>query len=449
MPTHSAKDKGAAGMPRAGTRSGGRMPDGRIYDTAVIGGGASGMAAAITAARSGARTVLLEAQPRVGRKLLATGSGRCNISNRDINTGHYRTDCTERLAKILDSFGGGRIEDFFLDIGVPFTSDREGRLYPRGDAAAGVLDMLRFELERTGVEVLTDSRVGAAARSGDLWRIEIKDGGVYRARAVIIACGSPADPGLGGCSDGDCIAESIGVPIIKRRPSLCPLACPSPVLRSLKGIRIKCRAGLNIRGKIIHSEEGELQAGDGVLSGICIFQLSSRLNEEDIGCASVDVDLLPDMPPEDVLSMLRARRARLGELTLENALTGLLNKRVAQAVLRAAGIAPLSRGTDSLTDGELRAIADNIKRMSFEVTGFAGWKQSQSSLGGIPLARMDDGLAVTGKQGLYACGEAINCGGDCGGYNLHWAWCSGITAGESAARYCASADNRKNADKKC
>ena len=408
-----------------------------IYDVAVIGGGASGMTAAIASAALGADTVLLEAQPRVGRKLLSTGSGRCNISNTDISPSRYRTDCPERLKTVLDGVGEERVRGFFLDIGVPLTADREGRLYPRGDAAAGVLDMLRFELSRAGAEMIADTRVTAISRGSGIWRIDTGAGKkALAARAVVIACGSPAAPQLGGCADGDAIAAKLGVRIIKRRPALCPLMSDSELLRSLRGLRAKCRVSLEVRGKDIRSEEGELQFGDGCLSGICIFQLSSSLSESDIGSARVTVDLLPEMTADGLLAALRARRERLKGLALEDVLTGLLNKRIAMAALRLAGIGPMTRKAGTLTDAELAQAAAAIKSMAFRITGCAGWKQSQSALGGIPLSDAGDDLSVNGQPGLFACGEALNCSGDCGGFNLHWAWCSGITAGESAAAYC-------------
>ena len=402
---------------------------------AVIGGGASGMAAAVAYMQGGGRdAVVIEAQQRIGRKLLSTGNGRCNITNAAITSDSYRTDCPERMKRIFADIWQDGVEGFFNNIGVPIFEEREGRMYPRSETATSVLDMLRFELARRGADILTERRVTRITRKSGAWLLDCGEDTI-EARAVIIACGSPANPQLGGCDDSAELAKQLGVSFDKRRPALCPLLCDSPVLPSLKGVRVHCNVSLFADGRHIHTESGELQFNDGNLSGVCVFQLSARLQCIKYREAYIYADLLPDMSRSAAEKALSLRRDTLGDLPLEDFLTGLLNKRVATAVLKNVKLSPLSRRADTLSDDELSAISKALKRLPFHICGVSGWKQAQSAVGGIRLSVLSDRLAVSEKPGLFACGEAVNVNGDCGGFNLHWAWCSGITAGRSALSY--------------
>lgn len=396
------------------------------------------MAAAIAAGRGGARTAIIEAQPRIGRKLLSTGNGRCNITNKNISSEYYRTDQPEKLGAILNRYGADEIIRFFSGIGVPVFEEREGRMYPRCETATGVLDMLRFELAGLGVEIITDKRVSDIINKDGMWRVKTaEDGPVYAARTAVLACGSQANPQLGGCADGADIAKRLGIKTVDSRPSLCPLLSSSPLLKTLKGIRVHCRVRLVRRDKIIDTQDGELQFNDGNLSGICVFQLSNRITD-DLKDTYIEADYAPYMSAAELSETLRQRRDRLSALPAEDFLSGMLNKRLAAAVLKNAKISPMNKPAGTLTDSELCAIRDNLKAMRFGITGFAGWKQAQTALGGIPLSELTEDLEVRGKPGLFACGESVYCTGDCGGFNLHWAWASGLDAGYAAAGYAAA-----------
>ncbi|MBQ9993253.1 MAG: aminoacetone oxidase family FAD-binding enzyme [Clostridia bacterium] len=398
---------------------------------AVIGGGASGMAAAITAARMTDSVCVIEAQPRVGKKLLATGNGRCNISNTDISPEHYRSSDINTVARMLSSVSPTGVMQFIASLGL-VCIEEDGRLYPRSRQAATVLDALRAEMERLHIDVLCDCRVQGVdiTRRGFLLST---GGGTICAERVIIACGSEASPQLGGCKDGSRLLERLGHHPSRMKAVLTPIAVKSEYLSALKGVRTQCRLSLMQSGVCLHCEDGELQFTEKALSGIACFQLSSRIARLKAQDVSIHVDLMPEYSPAQLYNMLCSRRKSFGHLSCEAFLAGVMHKRVAVCVMKSAKVAPLSRTASSMSDDELKALAKIIKDWRFPVTSLSDMKQAQAAAGGIPLCEVDDSLQSKYRKGLFICGELLDCDGDCGGYNLHWAWCSGIIAGRGAA----------------
>lgn len=390
------------------------------------------MTAAISAARLGKDVILLEAQQRVGRKLLSTGNGRCNISNARLSERNYRSDDIDKLSRLLEKTSPKEISAFLSSVGVECFEEREGRIYPRSEQASAVLDLLRAELERLRVRVECDSR--ASRISGQ------REGGFsilagereYRAKRVICACGSKAAPQLGGCQDGERLLARLGHSAPGQRPALVPVEVRSELVRFLKGIRVRCRLSLYRGGKMLVSESGELQINDNNLSGIVTMQLSSRIVREGAGC-EIEADLFPELTRDRLISVLVQKRRELGYLPAELFMSGMLKKRLCTAMLRLAGVDDPTKPCAGLTDGQLERLADGMKRWRFPVAGTQGFKQAQVASGGIPLGEFDEKLESLVAPGVFACGEVLDCDGDCGGYNLHWAWCSGITAGKAAA----------------
>lgn len=423
---------GRCGNPllRCAPYHGGNMA--HIIDIAVIGGGASGMAAAITAAGTGASVTLIEAQPRVGRKLLSTGNGRCNLTNSGISSAHYRSDQLERAFGIMDRISFSGVMDFLSSLGLECFEEREGRIYPRSEQATSVLDMLRAELERLGVRIISDSRVTAIKKSGDGFILAAGDQNIS-ARRVILACGSAAAPQLGGCSDGISLAGKLGHKASAFAPALVGLKVDCPHLKALKGVRWRCRLTLLHNDKPVHSENGEIQFNEDNLSGIVTMQMSSRAARSG-GKTVLSADLLPEYDLGQLTERITTLSRKLGHLPLESFLSGLLNKRLAVCLLKQAGITGLSRPAAQLKARDIGNLAEVIKDWRFPVSGNCGWKAAQVAAGGLPLGQFDDDLQSKLVPGLYACGEVLDCDGDCGGFNLHWAWCSGITAGRAASK---------------
>lgn len=402
-------------------------------DIAVIGGGASGAAAAITAARLGASVTLIEAQPRIGRKLLATGNGRCNLSNVNAARRGYHSGCPEFVSALITERALQKTIDFFDSLGVACREESDGRLYPRSEQAGAVLDLIRAELDRLGVVQLCSCRVTSLRKSGGEFLIN-GDALALRARRVIAACGGKASPQLGGCDDGLKFLESCGHKCTGVSPALVPIKVRSEHIKSLKGLRVHCDVSLIADGKTLRRESGELQFGENALSGIAVFQLSSAAARIRPKKAHISVCLMPEHTVQSVRALLLKRRSMLGHLPLEQFFTGLVPKRIGVCLLKQAGVSPLNLPSSSLTDAQLSELASLCLDWRWQVEGVSGWQQAQVTSGGLVLSELSDTLESRRLPGLYACGELLDCDGDCGGYNLQFAWTTGMVAGEHAAK---------------
>ncbi len=407
-------------------------------DLAVVGGGASGLAAAVAAGRALSRNVkiaVFDAQPRCGKKLLATGNGRCNLTNRFAAPSSYNSDDAHAVNQI---FSGVNVDDtlaFFDSLGLVCREEEEGRIYPSCGQASAVLDLLRLELSRLNISEVCGCRVEKIRRDGAYYILN-SPMGTIRARCIILACGGMAAPNLGGVDWGYNLMKSMGHTSTKLHPSLSPIPVNSPHLSSLKGIRALAKASIcDGRGEI-YSDTGEVQFGDKALSGIVMFQLSSAAANVRSGDLCVKLDMLPERSDDEIIALLTKRRTILPHLTLENYLTGVFNKRVGMCILKQSGMIPLSRSVSELTDSDIRRIARTIKSWQFPVNGSASWNNAQVTCGGVRLSEID-GMTMQSRlnKGLFAVGEMLNADGKCGGFNLQWAWSTGILAGRSAAEF--------------
>jgi len=371
------------------------------HDVIIIGAGASGLAAAITAARAGARTLLLERMPRAGKKILVTGNGRCNLSNRHATSHEYHNK--HFAAPALEAFGAAECEVFFDSLGLALWEDSEGRMYPRSNTAANVLDALRFGAQRAGVELRCDMPVSQiqCAKGGFLL-------GENYAKRVIVATGGCAAPAQGSDGSGFALLKSFGHHIIEPKPALVQLRCSSPLLPMLKGQRVRANVTLEQNGKVLRQSQGEVLFTEDGLSGIAIMELSRD------ACPNCNVvlDMLPEFLQQELDGKLKQWQAACPEFSPEQLLGGLLPKRVAEAVTK-AGASP--------------------KRFAFDVIGTRGFVHAQVTAGGADVREFDpQSLQSKRVPGLFACGEVLDVDGGCGGFNLHWAWASGVLAGQLA-----------------
>lgn len=390
-------------------------------DILVIGGGAAGLAAAISAKRAGAANVVIaERGERVGRKLAATGNGRCNISNAYIDASRYHGHIGDVLYRVTPEM----TRDFFDSIGVIYTEGEEGKLYPNSLQASSVVDALRFECERIGVTTLCGCEVtalksGAAATS--VGEIEFKK--------AIVACGGEASRKLGGTPLGYKLLRDVGHTACARGAAIVPVKTETEKIRALKGIKVDAVVTAESeRGK--RTEQGEVLFTEYGLSGPPILQVSRLFD----GCGgTVKLDLMPQFDFRAVVDMLHRRKGRVYEDRCEHLFVGLLNKRVGQAAVKCAG-KNMSDSAAALTDAEVKAIAAAVKGFLLTVKGNCGLDAAQVTTGGVPTDEFDLSRMCSRKSPtVYACGEVLDVDGDCGGFNLQWAWSSGILAGRSAA----------------
>lgn len=419
------------------------------YDIVIIGGGTAGLVAAVCSAKklnSGKhkrRIALVEKENRVGKKLLATGNGRCNMTNENMSPDFYNESGRALVKPLISKYSTDKIIAFFNSLGLICKSDSQGRVYPYSAQATAVLDLLRTNIDKYSVDTMCETNITAITKTKNGFKISSPDKTVF-ADKVILATGGKASPKLG--SDGATykFAQMLNLKCTPVFPSLVPIKCSSEYLPFLKGIRTFSEVSLIADGKLIHKEQGELQLNQNNISGICIFQLSRFVNEfftlKSIGGIkykklTVNVDFMPDFSLDELESILFRRRKQMGDVSLEEFFTGMFNKKIGQFLLKKLKIAPLKRDAYTLSDNELRAFAREIKSCDFIPSGLSDMDSAQVTAGGIDVSEVDKNLESVHLRGLYIVGEALDVDGFCGGYNLHWAFTSGTVAGNHAAEF--------------
>lgn len=398
---------------------------------AVIGGGASGLVAAIAAARKGAEVTIYEKLNKVGKKILATGNGRCNYTNMNMSIDRYHGKNINAVENILNFFDLNKTLNFFEDLGInPYIGDL-GKVYPSSLQASSVLDVLRYEAERLKVQEMTDFEVIELRKNKDKFSIIGKDT-VYVADKVILSTGGKASPQLGTDGSGYILAKSLGHKIIEPFPALVQLKLKGKYFKRITGIRFDgVVKGLTDK-KLIREDEGEILFTDYGISGPPILQISRNVIEElNKGIkVYVSVDMFPNSSKSDLYDLLSVRFNKIGYKSIEEGLIGLINKKLISVILLEAGFEDLNKECGKLNKKEIYKIIDILKEWKFEVIGHNSWQQAQSTAGGVDMSEVNPNTLESVKvKGLYLSGEILDVDGDCGGFNLQWAWSSGYVAG--------------------
>ncbi|MCX6556622.1 MAG: NAD(P)/FAD-dependent oxidoreductase [Candidatus Aminicenantes bacterium] len=402
----------------------------------VIGGGSSGMMAAISAARFGAAVVLLEARDRVGKKLLATGSGRCNLTNSDTSPSRFHGGDGAFIAVVLSRFPVASAIEFFEELGVSCQAEEEGRIYPRSGQASAVLDVLRWELERLRVDVRTGHEVRAVKPGEKGFALQLAAGGELKAERVVLACGGMAGPQFGSDGSGLRLATALGHRLVDPVAALVPLRLRADFLRKLKGVSFEGSGEVRCGNEVLRGEEGEFLFTDSGISGPPVLQLSGtasralKANKE----PCIVLDLFPASSLEELASALGVRFRCQGHKSIADGLVGLLHKRLIPVILSAAGIDGHALSGAEISPAARLDLARILKSWSLPVSGTMPWPEAQVTAGGVALDQVNpETLESLLVPGLHFCGEILDVDGDCGGFNLQWAWSSGWLAGLSAA----------------
>ena len=410
-----------------------------IREILVLGGGASGMAAAIAAAQTagkGTHVTLAEQNPAPGKKLLATGNGRCNFDNlASSEAARYFTAAPGPLKELLAAIDAAGLPAWWEGLGLVSRADETGRLYPYSNQAADLTGLLLRWLKVLGVAVRSDCRVMGLGQKRGGYLVQVEEAGqrsLLAADKVICALGGSAGPQFGTGGFGPAVARRAGGRVEPLYPCLTPLRCrETELLKTLAGLRVRGKASLWDGGRLLACEEGEVQFADYGLSGICVMQLSGLLapgrGPQD---PAVSVDLFPQWEEEALAGFLAARGGGKPALPFWQ---GMLDRRLGDALWKAAGLS--GRLPAQLAPGDWRRLAHTCKAWRFGGLSLCGWKQAQTTGGGLSLEELEPDFQFRGCPGLYVVGETLDCAGSCGGFNLHWAFGSGVVAGRSAARH--------------
>lgn len=417
-----------------------------IYDVIVIGGGASGMMAAVTAARNKKSVCIIESEDRVGKKLLATGNGKCNMTNMSIDASCYRSDSfmedgtDNTIMNVIHRFDNKAVIDFFREEGL-LVREREGYVYPYSEQASSVLDTLRRALKCYHAEVECGCRI---MKLRSVRQKDMQGGGGFelfvrqrkdkeeafaerhfQGRTLIVATGSPAGLRSSESGAGLKIAEQFGHHVIKYKPALVQLICGEHFFKEISGVRAKGTVALTVNGKVAAKEGGEIQFTDYGISGIPVFQISRyavRALEGPGKSVEAVIDLMPEHDIAALSGYIKAQTEKNPGIPLAELLTGLVNKKLMALFIRLSG-------------GSLTGLAGLLKEFRLTVTGSKGIESAQVCQGGIMLKEVElSSMESKLERGLFFCGEMLDVDAICGGYNLQWAWSSGHLAGEAAAK---------------
>lgn len=400
------------------------------FDFIVIGGCAAGLVAAINAKRlhPELNVAVVEKNLRIGKKILATGNGRCNLTNVNALSHNYKNK--EFASFAMNQYPPEKVISFFESLGLLTYSDDEGRVYPRSNTASSVLDALRFEIEKLGVDVICDTAVESIVkRNGEFF---VND--AFVAPKILLATGGKASPSQGSDGSGYPLAKSLGHSVTKLYPALVPLTLKGTLVRTAKGLRARGVRLTLENGKILKETTGEVLFTENGLSGIASMELGAKAEEslkETRVRTYVHVDFAPDMSFEEIYSHLKNVRKIKGECSADTLLSGLLPKQIGIMVCKGEKLYEEERNIASYTDSELKRIATAVKLFVLQLSGTKGYANAQVTSGGVSVKQINrETMESRICDGLYFAGEIIDVDGDCGGFNLQWAWASGLLVGE-------------------
>lgn len=402
----------------------------------VLGGGAAGIVAAITAAEHApeeTRVLLLEKKKRIGKKLLATGNGRCNLSHVGITPQDYFTSNQVCLTKMLSAIEQVAPLDWFEQHGLYYRADETGRIYPYSNQASDVLNLLLYWLEEHHVQVVTDCTVQKLEKTETGFLVE-SEGQRFTGEVVICAFGGSAAPQFGTDGTGIRLVRPFGCKSNLQYPCLVPLRCKKEQVSGLNGIRVKADVTLWDGNTKIHQESGEIQFTEYGLSGIAVMQLSGWMGQQrKLRKPELRLNLFPQWEEQALVDFLHQRGQRMPNANIRAFMTGLLPQRIGLAVWKTLELEE-DKAVSAFSIETWQSLAQGLQNWRFTHLEPMGWEQAQTTGGGIPLSCLEpESFQVKTCPGLYLTGEMVDCAGSCGGFNLHWAFGSGILAGRHGA----------------
>ncbi|MDF2541120.1 MAG: hypothetical protein K0S47_838 [Herbinix sp.] len=401
-------------------------------DLIIIGAGASGLVAAIAAAREGSKVLILEHKEKAGKKILATGNGKCNYTNTTQTPKCYRSDDSAFATNVLSCFDVKKTISFFEDLGI-YPKERSGYLYPYSETAVSVLQVLLMECERLGVNI--EYNVHVSKIEQPFYTIKT-DHGNYTAKKLILATGGCASANLGSDGSGYELAKNLGHTIIKPLPALVSLKSTEKYCKTISGVRINACVQAYHGTNLLDKEEGEIIFTDYGISGIPIMQMSRFVAKalDKKQTVHVILDFMSGLTKENVFEFLSSRQKHCGNKTTEQLYIGLFHNKLAYIMIKEAKIDPLLPA-NKLSNKDLNALVQKIKEFTMVINDTNTFEHAQVCAGGVSTKEVDPKTLESKKRKyLYLVGELLDVDGTCGGYNLQWAWSTGYLAGKAAAK---------------
>mgnify|MGYP001549567438 CR=1 FL=1 len=395
------------------------------------------MMAAIVAARQGAYVTLVDRMPKVGKKLLATGAGQCNLCNTKPTQGNYHGMDTSFVLPALEAFGAETTLSFFDALGIEVRELENGRVFPITGQASNVLDVLRYEMSILGIREVTGIKIKEIHPNNSGFVLHSPEGESFKSDKVIVAAGGSSSPNLGSNGGGHKLAKTLGHTVTQLFPSRVPLTLDTWFLKRLKGVKVRdASVESHVDGQLMRKSSGDLLFAEYGISGPPVLDVSRAIGqfERSNHVMEVSIDLFPDETMESMEALIRKRIGHAPFKPLDVFLIGLLHKRLIPVIMKEAGQEDLARTCGSLDGAEITALVKMLKEWRVKCRGTRSWMNSQVTAGGVDVSEVE---ATTMESkivpGLYFVGEVLDIDGDCGGYNLQWAWSSGYVAGIHSA----------------
>ena len=405
-----------------------------MLDVIVVGGGASGLVTAIVARRRGKKVTILEKNSRVGKKLLATGNGKCNITNQRPTQERFYSENPKFIATLLEGYGYQRVKEFFRSIGLEFIEAKEGKVFPMSLQASAVVNLLEAECEQLGVEIICEADVNKLWQESGTFYVNY-NGHLLKSKKLVLATGHCSAPQLGGVMDGVDFSRSFSHHTIRSFPTLVQLTSPQSErkLKAMAGVKVQSRVRLESKSGVIEKQGDVLFTTYGI-SGLAILDISRFVMMELLTKKNVmlTIDLMPKVSQEQLMALMKKSLVKKSSKPIEIWMQGFVNKKLILPILEPLKLQSETVGSILSNLEKLELIVSKIKNFPFEVNGSRGYRGAEVATGGVDTREVDAKTMESKKvKGLYLTGELLDVDGDRGGFNLHFAWVCGLRAGDA------------------
>ena len=395
----------------------------------IIGAGAAGLCAAITRSRAGQKVTLLEQNSKIGRKILVSGNGKCNIDNRYINLNRFHSHNPEFVEKVFAGYGLDVVENFFTSVGLELTEGKEGKMFPLSLQASSVVELLEYEAKRAGVEIICDCPVKGIEKAGQIFHIETGQG-TKTCEQLLLASGSPAAPQLGGSNSGYAFASRMGHSLIPRHPSLVQLCSDETWVKACAGVKVAGSAKLYANGEYITEKKGDLLFTNYGISGLAILDLSREVSTRlaAFDYCELSLDLMPELSKEKLTNLLLGRTQSESKKPITLWLQGIINKKLIPIILEQSKCK--AKVEQDINRKEINKIVHSIKNLKLSISDTKGFKGAEVSTGGIDTSEVNpENMESKIVPNLFFAGEILDVDGDRGGFNFHFAWMTAMRVG--------------------